>query len=144
MTASDSLVGVGQHRSRLGQAMNDVEQAAAAPAGKESWIVDLRHAVVRLETAFDDHIAEVQSPMGLLDGIVDRAPRLQRAVEQTKLDHETIANSIATTLESMEGFEGRSDEIRDTIMGVLLSLAKHRQKGADLIYDAYDVDIGGY
>ncbi len=146
MTAGDPLSGVVRQRSQLGQAMIQVEVAAAAPAAKESWMIDLQHSLRQLEIAFNNHIVEVQSPLGLLDRIVDQAPRLQRAVERTRDEHDTIAESITAALATMEGENAtdRRDEIRDTVMGVLLALARHRQKGADLIYEAYDVDIGGY
>ncbi|MDJ0952066.1 MAG: hypothetical protein QNJ81_00175 [Acidimicrobiia bacterium] len=146
MTAGDPFAGVVRQRSQLGQAMIQVEVAAAAPAAKESWMIDLLHSLRQLEIAFNNHIVEVQSPLGLLDRIVDQAPRLQRAVEATRDEHEAIAESIGAALAMMEseGAADRRDELRDTVMGVLLALARHRQKGADLIYEAYDVDIGGY
>jgi hypothetical protein len=33
--------------------------------------------------------------------------------------------------------------MRTDLTALLVALAKHRQRGADLIYEAYDVDIGG-
>lgn len=146
MTTGDPFAGVVRQRSQLSRAMHQVELAAAAPAAKESWTINLQHSLRQLEIAFNNHIVEVQSPLGLLDRIVDQAPRLQRSVEATRQDHATIAGSIATTLELMDGDDtlARSDEIRDAVLEVLNSLSRHRQKGADLIYNAYDVDIGGY
>jgi hypothetical protein len=29
------------------------------------------------------------------------------------------------------------------VLDVLVEIARHRQQGADLVYDAYHVDIGG-
>jgi hypothetical protein len=91
-------------------------------------------------------VVEVQSPSALLDRIVDEAPRLQRAVEATKEDHITIAKSITSVIDILagDGAGQNHDEIRDAVLAVLLALSRHRQKGADLIHDAYAVDIGGY
>ena len=78
--------------------------------------------------------------------IIDQAPRLQRAVEATKKEDTAIAKSISAALElfsSEEGIDNHGD-IRNAVLEVLMALARHRQKGADLIYDAYAVDIGGY
>lgn len=36
------------------------------------------------------------------------------------------------------------DSLRDGVVKILSELTRHRQDGADLIYNAYDVDIGGY
>jgi len=126
--------------------MQQVELAAAAPTAKQSWMIDLQHSLRQLEIAVNEHIVDVQSPMGLLDRIVDQAPRLQRSVERTKEDHLALAESLGSLLETMDEADAaeRPDDIRDAAMEILVALARHRQKGADLIYDAYDIDIGGY
>ena len=36
------------------------------------------------------------------------------------------------------------DAIRTAVLELLGEIARHRQRGADLIFEAYDVDIGGY
>ena len=146
MTSDDQFAGVVKQRSQLGQAMQRVEMAAAAPAAKESWIADLTQHLRQLDIAFDQHISDVQAPLGLLDRIVDRAPRLQRSVEASKADHAAVADMIkqAVGLINSDDAASRVDEVREATMAALVALARHRQKGADLIYDAYDVDIGGY
>lgn len=146
MTAGDPFAGVGRNRSQLGRAMQQVELAAAAPSAKESWLGDLQQSMRELEIEFTGHVEKVQAPEGLLDGIVDRAPRLQLVVERTRENHVVVSRSIAETLEMVgsQDADSKHDEIRDATMAVLVALARHRQKGADLIYDAYDVDIGGY
>lgn len=146
MTTGDPFAGVARQRSQLSQAMHQVELAAAAPAARKSWVVDLQHGLRQLEIAFNHHIVEVQSPHGLLDQIVEQAPRLQRTVAVTRDDHATIAGSIGSVLDMVSGDDAsiERDEIRDAVMVVLMALSRHRQKGADLIYDAYDIDIGGY
>jgi len=146
MTAGDPFAGVVRQRSQLARAMQQVELAAAAPTARKSWIIDLQHSLRRLEIAVNNHIVEVQAPMGLLDRIVHQAPRLQRSVEQTKVDHAALAESIAELLATMDDTDSneRQDDIRDAALSILVALARHRQKGADLIYDAYAIDIGGY
>jgi hypothetical protein len=146
MTTGDPFAGVVRQRSQLSRAMQQVELAAAAPVAKESWTIDLQHSLRQLEIDFNNHIIEVQSPLGLLDRIVDRAPRLQRTVAATRDEHAAIAGSLANVIEMLDSDDAaeRSDEIRDAVLAVLNSLSRHRQKGADLIYDAYDIDIGGY
>lgn len=144
MTGGKPFADVARQRSQLGRAMLQVETTAAAPAGKDSWLSDLRNSLRQLEIAFDSHVAEVEAPMGLLDGIMERSPRLQRAVELTKRDHESITQTLTTTLESIAVGDRDDDAIRDRVLSLLLALSRHRQKGADLIYDAYDIDIGGY
>jgi hypothetical protein len=38
---------------------------------------------------------------------------------------------------------GDPDEVRDRGNTLLSALIRHRQRGADLVYEAYTVDIGG-
>jgi len=146
MTTDDQFAGVVKQRSQLGQAMQQVELAAAAPAAKGSWIPELTQSLRQLDIAFDQHIRDVQAPLGLLDRIVDRAPRLQRSVEASKAEHAAVAEMVkqAVLLTEADDAADRVDEVREATMAALVALARHRQKGADLIYDAYAIDIGGY
>ena len=36
-----------------------------------------------------------------------------------------------------------AERIRGVLTSVLVALVRHRQRGADLVYEAYAVDIGG-
>ncbi|MDX2345030.1 MAG: hypothetical protein QNL12_15580 [Acidimicrobiia bacterium] len=146
MTTGESFASVVQQRSKLGEAMQLVEEAAAAPAAKDGWSADLVVNLEQLELAFNEHIVDVQSPDGLLDRIVDQAPRLQRAVEVKKREHTRIAGAIGETIERSSTAQTPDVvvDLRETVMELLIDLSRHRQKGADLIYDAYAIDIGGY
>lgn len=142
----DSFDSIARQRSQLAHAMSRVEQAAAAATGKESWLADLRESSRELDAAFKRHVEEVETPAGLLDRIVEQAPRLQGAVKRTCDEHETIARAIDKVLKMVDDSETSTDpeDIREAVVAALTMLTKHRQRGADLIYDAYDIDIGGY
>jgi hypothetical protein len=148
MTERDSLAGVAQRRSELEEAMQLVEREAAAPSGSAGWLDDLSAAVRRLEAAVSHHIIHVESPGGLLEEIVERAPRLQRSVEGTRDHHAVLAHSITSLLALLtppaKGEVVPMGQIRADVIEILSELARHRQDGADLIHEAYDVDIGGY
>lgn len=144
MTTGEHLAGVVRQRSKLSEAMQQVELAAAAPAAKDSWMVELTHSLRQLEISFNQHIVDVSSPLGLLDQIVDEAPRLQRAVAASREEHNAVAELIRDAIAKVSDASATPEIAREAAMGAMLALARHRQKGADLIYDAYDVDIGGY
>ena len=42
-----------------------------------------------------------------------------------------------------DDYDGWVDDLRTELTALLAALAKHRQRGADLVYEAFDVDIGG-
>ncbi|MCP4963751.1 MAG: hypothetical protein GY926_00770 [bacterium] len=144
MTSDESLASVVRQRSQLGDAMQRVEEAAAAPAARESWAADLSEQLRKLETAFDQHIIEVQSPTGILNQVVDQAPRLQNAAEHLKREDDRIAKSIDDVIAAATGSGDLVVDLRESVMEVLVDLSRHRQQGADLLYEAYAVDIGGY
>ena len=148
MTERNSLAGVAQRRSKLEESMQLVEREAAAPSGRAAWLDDLRNAVRQLEAAVHHHISHVEAPDGLLEQIVERAPRLQRSVEGTRTHHAVLAHSISDLLALLTPSTGDESvpvaQIRADVIEILNELARHRQDGADLIYEAYDVDIGGY
>lgn len=148
MTPESTLVAAARRRSALEKAMQQLEHTAASPARSLNWIGDLAHRARQLDAALNRHIAEVEAPRGLLDQIVEIAPRLQREVDEIEADHHAIREGIAALLELLDeaervgSYEPRP--IRDAVLGVLEQLTRHRNRGADLVYDAYDVDIGGY
>ena len=36
-----------------------------------------------------------------------------------------------------------TEALREQALGILAGIVRHRQRGADLLYEAYDVDVGG-
>jgi len=148
MSGAEPLAGVAHRRNELEEAMQAIEREAAAPSASADWSTDLSAAVRQLQTALHDHIRHVEAPGALLEQIMETAPRLQRAVEETRNHHAVLAHSVADLLNLLAvGDKGETTpvaEIRANVIEILNELARHRQDGADLIYEAYDVDIGGY
>jgi hypothetical protein len=129
------------HRVKLRQAMAEVEGAAAGAAGNPTWHSDLVVALAELLSAFDGHVEEVDASDGLLAELVGMAPRLQKRVTRLGDEHPELRTKIEAAIVIVD--EGEVAEVRSRTMSVLGSLAAHRQSGADLVYDAYNVDIGG-
>jgi hypothetical protein len=146
MTVQDRFAEVVRHRSELATAMQRVEVAAAAPVGKESWVTDLRESLQQLEIAWDHHRIEMQTPTGLLQRVTDEAPRLQRAVSDMRDEQMGIATTITAAIEMVTaaGAEADPDPLREAAIEIFVAVSRHRQRGADILYEAFDVDIGGY
>jgi chromosome segregation ATPase len=144
MLVGDSLTGAARRRNELEEALQSVEKAAAAPAAHKTWGQDLVSNVRQLQSALNHHIAEVEAPRGLLEQVVEKAPRLQRAVESSRNHHAVLAHAIADLIDLIQSGEAAAADIRVDVIEILNDFARHRQDGADLIYEAYDVDIGGY
>ncbi|MEM7276358.1 MAG: hypothetical protein AAF547_25010, partial [Actinomycetota bacterium] len=101
------------------------------------------HAARRIE----EHAAQTEAPGGFLDRVVIEAPRLQKRVTQLRVDHERLekeidALRIAMALVDDADVPERAVGLRNQAIELLGHLTRHRQRGADLIYEAYQVDIG--
>ena len=134
-----------QRRLQLHDAMVALENVAAAPTGSGGWRDRVAAALDDLRGALRVHIEEVESPSGLLVAALDTAPRVAPLVDRLRADHKEIAPAADALAEHIAGSDPTLDSgaMRREVMSILGRLAEHRQKGADLVYEAYEVDIGG-
>jgi hypothetical protein len=136
-----------QRRAELRESMSALELAlASAAVGRvDHWAQRVSVALVELSADFTTHIAVTEGPDGLHRDIVDTAPRLAHAVEKLSAEHQVIVDLIDDHLRmasnTMSGEEVGT--IRGRATGLLGRLVRHRQRGADLIFEAYEADIGG-
>jgi hypothetical protein len=134
-----------QNRRGVRQASAGLEEALARPAGHNPkvWSADTADCLRALLDAFEMHVRHSEGPDGLLAEIVTAAPRLANWVDQIKRDHQTILSDIGRIESAAAGNEDieKIEGIREKALDLLQALAAHRQRGADLIYEAYSVDI---
>ncbi|HKE99379.1 MAG TPA: hypothetical protein VKG45_10670 [Actinomycetes bacterium] len=136
-------------RLSLRRALAELEDTLASPAaGRErTWSARLLDAVRHLSEVFDLHVAVTEGPDGLHEDILDTAPRLANGVRRLKAEHAQIRMALnAELLRLGAAAEGGSPEVeqeRGRLTLLLGRLVRHRQRGAELIYEAYAVDIGG-
>jgi hypothetical protein len=136
-----------EHRRGVRQACLDLEETLARPPDQdlEKWTADTAARFRQLTEAFQHHAEQSEGPNGLLVEIVEIAPRLANKVDQVKREHEVLLAELAR----LEGEAGNqadlnpSGAIRAEGLRLLQDLAAHRQRGADLIYEAYSVDVEG-
>jgi hypothetical protein len=134
------------HRRGVRRASIDLDEALARPVTKEAgpWLDDAAVHIRTLAGAFRHHVEQSEGPDGLLPQIVRAEPRLVPAVEAVKREHRGLLDRLAR-LEAVAGRSPAADEqaIRADSLRLLHDLAAHRQRGADLIYEAYFVDVEG-
>ena len=138
-----------RRRADLHSALVEVEEAISAPApGRvKEWATNVAARLLHLRTCFDDHIRGTEEQGGLYDDILHRAPHLAGKVKRLRDEHPMIQLSIAKELQRTSGdlpeAEEAIDELRDDIQRLLGKIIHHRQHGADLMWEAYNLDIGG-
>ena len=139
---SGALIAATARRVKLKSAVSKVEVAAAAPAARPGWRDDLVRELDELQIALDQHVAEVERPDGLLAELKKTTPRLSNKIRRVGDEHPELCRLCAEAIELAKHSEQVSNN-RKSVLNLLIAIARHRQRGADLVYEAYNVDIGG-
>lgn len=131
-------------RDQLYQAIGRLENVLASPAARASWLDDVRGSVKGLQEAFAAHVDATEGEEALFEEIVEAAPRLANHVDHLRREHAEIDAAILDAVHAAEDSDTPDAAVvRTTLTGVLGRLVRHRQQGADLLYEAYQVDVGG-
>jgi hypothetical protein len=128
-------------RREMQERLSALESAAAAATGSSDWPVNVGRALTGLHQALAHHILAVESSDGLLADIVSTAPRLANSVQSMRDDHGRLAAHIERLLREVETTE--PGEVRADVTELLHEMMLHRQRGSDLVYEAFARDIGG-
>ena len=142
---SDSIEGVRLRRAGLRTAMTGMELALAAPAPGRmgAWIDGVQDALIVLHEVWTRHVVETEAPGAFLDELVENEPRLSNQTRRLREEHGQVLSELLAVEDAFARDPVDPEEIRTRLTTVLCDLARHRQRGADLVYEAYDVDIGG-
>jgi hypothetical protein len=146
---SPTLAETARRRADLREALVDVEQAISRPAvGREpDWT---KEVVIRLEGlahAIDEHIEITERPDGLYDEISTKAPHLSTKIDQLREEHPVLRDRTRELVSRLQttavGQAWPLRDARDDLQRLLGQLVRHRQLGSDLVWEAYNLDIGG-
>jgi hypothetical protein len=136
-----------RRRGELRDSMGALEQALAAPParGLRSWAGRVEAALVELSGDLREHVAITEGPEGMYAELLAQAPRLSGEMDRLTKEHLLIGEALENLLGQVTGpdVEEHPDRVRDLGTQLLATLSRHRQRGADLVYEAYEVDIGG-
>ena len=145
---SPTLAETARRRADLHGALVDVEKAISRPAvGREpEWT---KEVVIRMEAlahAIDEHIEITERQAGLYDEICTKAPHLSGKIDRLKREHPELrveTHQLVDRLGDGVGADWPLDQARDDLQRLLGRIVRHRQLGSDLVWEAYNLDIGG-
>jgi hypothetical protein len=152
---AEHITEVRRRRAELLESINALEQALAAPvpSGQIRWVQGVSDALLELSGDFHEHVEITEGPNGLYARVNRSSPRLAHQVERLTQDHATLTDLISallTVVGQAAGTFARGDsmvvaldEVRDRGTILIGALVRHRQRGSDLMYEGYSVDIGG-
>lgn len=137
-----------RRRAELRESMNALELALASPAPERQayWAERVHVALVELSADFREHIDITESrPDGLYHELLQTVPRLSAAIARLTREHAVITRLLDDLLDRMSTPTANQDvdNVRDLGTALLGRLHRHRQRGSDLVYEAYQIDIGG-
>ncbi|MEM7324476.1 MAG: hypothetical protein AAF531_15410 [Actinomycetota bacterium] len=142
------LDAVRSRREALYEAVVGLEDALATPVGDgQKWRLRVTMAVEHAKSRIEEHAVQTEAKGGFLDRVVVEEPRLHKRVTQLKVDHERLekeVDALRIAIYDVEDAEvpGQANDLRNQAIDLLGQMTRHRQRGADLIYEAYQVDIG--
>ena len=136
-----------RHRAELRESVSALEDALAAPATADRvrWAQRVHVAVVELSGDFREHIDITEGPNGLYRDLLKTSPRLSDAAAGLTREHALISGQINHLLARVTAPDVTEDvdRVRDLGTALLGRLVRHRQRGSDLVFEAYEFDIGG-
>lgn len=145
------LDAVRAQRDEMQHAMGRVESALAAPdrGRREQWIGAVLRSLVVLEVELEEHVEGTEGLDGFFEQIIEHAPNLVNAVRKMCADHRDLAEGISACRAAVAGLEsippGRDEDAlaaaRDSVLRLLGQFSRHRHRGANLAYDAFNVDL---
>jgi phage shock protein A len=134
------------HRAQLRESVAAVDEALAHPIARDvDWRDRMRAALAELDHDFAGHVDLTEGPGGLYERITNAAPRLSTSVDRLKDEHARLNERIDGFLAALEDGQATAElsTFREDVTTLIGQLIRHRQKGSDLIYEAYEVDLGG-
>ena len=127
------------------EAVLNLERALAVPAGDapELWASLVAARVGRVREVLDDHVAGTEGEGGLFEQLREDAPHLLPGVLRLEAAHDGLVMQAVALDASLEHVRGADDvdRARDASLDLMRVLLEHRHRGAELLYDAYQVDL---
>jgi hypothetical protein len=138
---------VRRRRAELGEAIAGVRAALAADAEPDpaTWCARLHTSLVALDRDVAIHITVTEGPDGLHQAILAGDLRLANQVDALAAEHPPIAAEVAEVRVHTAAPPDVTgiDSLREQVGAMIETLVRHRQRGADLVYEAFHTDIGG-
>lgn len=123
--------------------LHALTRALTAPPAEPSWRERVLLRLGPVRQGFAEHVQATEGPAGFYAELLAHAPRLDRGVRLLTREHSTIAAAIAALQRSAERPGASMDELQGLAGHLLRVFSRHRQRGADLLWQAYQTDLGG-
>jgi hypothetical protein len=138
-----ALAAAKRHRAELLETVQRFGRALSVPTTDPHWRERVRERLDSLRAAVAEHVVVTEGPDGLYAELLDHAPRLARGVHSLVREHAALVTAADTLDARLDEQAIAVEQVRGWASDLLRELHQHRQRGADLVYEAYAADIGG-
>jgi hypothetical protein len=126
----------------LAAAMQALDAALANPDSDPVWVDRIFHRVSIVEEAFVAHVEETEGRDGVYADAARHDGRLASRAQRLCREHIALESRIASLKALVRSPDVQPVAVRRPVRALLTELRKHRQRGADLAFEAYR-DLGG-
>ena len=138
---------VEKRRSHLRSALTATEVALLRQPGPDpsSWLAEVRRSLESLRVAFDQHVDVHEGADSFHADVLRHQPALASRVTWLQRDHRRLDVQLSELSERVDAPATSESVVRVRTRGLDLvhRFARHRKKGADLVWDAFSYDVGG-
>jgi hypothetical protein len=132
-----------RRRADIGEALANVERALSNPVGTgEAWRVRVAASLAVLGHLTDEQVEAYIAHDGVFDEVLESAPRLASQVDRLRSAIVELAPRIDKLVSAVA--DASPNDVREDALGILGDLVRARQKIADLVWDAFSLDLGGH
>jgi hypothetical protein len=127
-------------RIGLRRALAGLRDAGTAPADdRDAWNRTVIAALTELRAALARHAEFTEGPDGLFAEVREQEPRLVHRVQQLEGEHGDLENAVDRCAGDLAGSDAATAAA--SVAAVATAFERHVHRGAELVYDAYNVDI---
>ena len=136
-------------RESLLQAVLGLEDALRTPLGDGTrWRLRVAMAVDHAAARVVEHVVASEGTDSLLAQVQTDSPRLGCRIDRLRTDHSRLLGDVERLRAAVadlgdDQVAAHGPEIRDQANAFARRLARHRRRRSDLVYEAYQVDLGG-
>jgi len=100
-------------------------------------------AAIETRAVLRHHITDTEAPGSFYDDIVENYPNLAHASKKLRAEHGPLRDRVDALVETLSTVRDDAgvEAARAEALDVLKALLAHRHRGAELVYDAYNVDV---
>lgn len=139
-----------RNRKALMASMSGLEASLARPCGRngDAWISEVSASMDVLRDEVLRHIETHEGPGSFHEEVLSSQPHLAPRVNKLQREHVTANTIVAELQEELMKSQNAevpnpcATDIRKLGSELLMLLVRHRQSGADLVWESVNLDLG--